>query len=215
MKSITILLATILNTIWKLDDSMVLLKKAVSEATINWNSRLIKIETAIKKEDKCQKKSENKSNTMSEVLDEVMNSEYISSQYLIEEHGVSSYLSQHSLTSESEIATDHDFENLNDSDVCHSGKNYLSISHAQSDITTDSDSDAVDECQYHRINLFKLFQYLHKSFGNSFVIVENNVPNEPKSQLSTSQTDKKSVKTILSQFLPSSAPTAIIPVCFI
>lgn len=129
---------------------MVLLKKAVSEATINWNSRLLKIETAIKKEDKAQKKSEGKSNTMSEVIDEVINSEYVSSQYLIEEHNVSSYPSQHSLASESEIAVDHDFENLNDSEIYQTGKNYSSVSHGQSDITTDSDSDAVDECQYHR-----------------------------------------------------------------
>lgn len=128
---------------------MVLLKKAVSEATINWNSRLIKIEAAIKKEDKSQKKSETKSNTLSEVLEEVINSEYLSSHNLIEEHGVSSYPSQHSLASESEIASEHDFENLNDSDMCHSGKSYSSAPHAQSDITTDSDSDTVDECQYH------------------------------------------------------------------
>lgn len=134
-----------------------MLKKAVSEATINWNSRLIKIETAIKKEDKSQKKSESKSSTTSEVLDEVMNSEYISSHF-IEEHSVLSYQSEHSLASDSEIATDHDFENLNDSDMYQSGKNYSSISHAQSDITMDSDSDTVDECQYHRIRSFKLFQ---------------------------------------------------------
>jgi len=127
---------------------MVLLKKAVSEATINWNSRLIKIETAIKKEDRSQKKSETKSNTMSEILEEVINSECNSSHYMIEEHSVTSHLSQHSLTSESEIATEHDFENLNDSDVFHSGKCYLSVPSTQSDITTDSDSDAVDECQY-------------------------------------------------------------------
>lgn len=45
--------------------------------------------------------------------------------------------------------------------------------------------------------------------------MDSNVPNEPKSQLSMSQTDKKSVKTILSQFLPSSTPPAIIPVCIL
>lgn len=136
-----------MNTIWKLDDSMVLLKKAVSEATINWNSRLIKIEAAIKKEDKSQKKSESKSNsTMSEIIEEVMNSECNTSHYLIEEHGITSYLSQHSLASESEIAAEHDFENLNYSDAFHSGKCYLSVPQTQSDITTDSDSDAVDDC---------------------------------------------------------------------
>lgn len=130
---------------------MVMLKKAVSEATINWNSRLIKIEAAVKKEDKSQKKSETKSNTLSEVLEEVINSEYLSSHDLIEEHGVSNYPSQHSLTSESEIAAEHDFENLNDSDVCHGGKSYSSAPHVQSDITTDSDSDTIDECQYRMI----------------------------------------------------------------
>lgn len=144
---IHILLGTILNTIWRLDDSMVLLKRAVSEATIRWNSRLIKIEAAIKKEDKSQKKSESKSNT-SDILEEVMNSECnYSNHYLIEEHGVTSHLSQHSLASDSEIASEHDFENLNDSDTCLGGKCFLSVPQAQSDITTDSDSDAVDECQ--------------------------------------------------------------------
>lgn len=133
----------ILNTIWKLDDSIVMLKRAVSEATINWNSRFIKIEAAIKKEDKSQKKNETKSN-MSEILEEVINSECNSSYYLIEEQGITSHHSQHSLASESEIATEHDFENLNDSD--NSGKFYLSVPHTTSDITTDSDSDAIDDC---------------------------------------------------------------------
>lgn len=125
---------------------MVLLKRAVSEATINWNSRFIKIEAVIKKEDKSQKKSESKSNTMSELLEEVINAECNSSHYVTEEHGVSSYSSQQSLTSDSEIAADHDFENLNDTDLFPSGKCYLTTPPAQSDITTDSDSDAIDEC---------------------------------------------------------------------
>lgn len=135
-----------MNTIWKLDDSMVLLKKAVSETTINWNSRLIKIEAAIKKEDKSQKKSETKQSTLSEVLEEVMNSESNSSHYVIEEHGITSHLSQHSLASDSEIAAEHDFENLIDSESYHSGKCFLTVPQAQSDVTTDSDSDAVDDC---------------------------------------------------------------------
>ncbi|XP_025408093.1 putative 1-phosphatidylinositol 3-phosphate 5-kinase isoform X2 [Sipha flava] len=177
---------TMLNTIWKLDDSIVLLKKAVSETIINWNARLIKIETAIKKEDKSQKKSESKSNTISEVLEEVMNSECYSNHYFIEEHSITSHLSQHSLVSDSEIAAEHDFENLNDSESYHSEKCYLTVPQAQNDVGTDSDSDAVDD-------------------------YDNNVHNEHKSQLSISQTDKKSVKTILSQFLPSSTPSAIIP----
>lgn len=142
---INISTGTVLNTIWKLDDSMVLLKRAVNEATMNWNSRLLKIEAAIKKEDKSQKKSESKSNTMSEVLEDVMNSECNSNYNVAEEHGITSHPSQHSLASESEIATEHDF--LNDSDVFHSGKCYSSVPPAQSAITTDSDSDVVDECQ--------------------------------------------------------------------
>lgn len=137
-----------MNTIWKLDDSMVLLKKAVSETIINWNARLIKIEAAIKKEDKSQKKSETKSSTISEVLEEVMNSECNSSHYLVEEHGITTHLSQHSLISDSEIAAEHDFENLNDSESYHNEKCYLTLPQAQSDITTDSDSDAVDDCLY-------------------------------------------------------------------
>lgn len=176
---------TILNTIWKLDDTMALLKRAVSEAAINWNSKLIKIEAAIKKEDKSQRKSETKSNNLSEVLEEIINFECDSNRYVIEEHNITSHLSQHSLVSESEIAAEHDFENLNDSDICQSEKCYLSVPQAQSDITTDSDSDAIDD-------------------------FDSNVPNEPKTQLSMSQNDKKSVKTILSQFLPSSTPPAII-----
>lgn len=138
-----------MNTIWKLDDSIVLLKKAISETTMNWNSRLIKIEAAIKKEDKSQKKSETKSSTISEILEEVMNSECNLTQYVIEEHGISSitsHLSQHSLASDSEIATEHDFENLNDSESYHSGKCFLTVPQAQSDVTTDSDSDAIDDC---------------------------------------------------------------------
>jgi hypothetical protein len=135
-----------LNTIWKLDDSIVLLKKAVSETIINWNARLIKIETAIKKEDKSQKKSESKSNTISEVLEEVMNSECYSNHYFIEEHSITSHLSQHSLVSDSEIAAEHDFENLNDSESYHSEKCYLTVPQAQNDVGTDSDSDAVDDC---------------------------------------------------------------------
>lgn len=123
-----------------------LLKRAVSEATINWNSRLIKIEAVIKKEDKSQKKSETKSVTaVSEILEEVINSEFNTSHYLIEEHGITSHLSQHSLASESEIAAEHDFENLNDSDVFPNEKCYLTVPQVQSDITTDSDSDAVDD----------------------------------------------------------------------
>lgn len=141
-----ILTGAVLNTIWKLDDSIVLLKRAVNEATINWNSRLLKIEAAIKKEDKSQKKSESKSNTMSDVLEDVMNSECNSNYYLAEEHGITSHPSQHSLASESEIAVEHDF--LNDSDMFRSEKCYLSVPPAQSAITTDSDSDIVDECQY-------------------------------------------------------------------
>lgn len=159
---------------------MVLLKKAVNEATINWNSRLIKLETAIKKEDKSQKKTESRSITISEILDEVMNSECNSS-HLTEEHGITRHLSQQSLTSESEVANESVFENISDSDLVQSGKCYPQ---AQSDITSDSDSD------------------------------DNNVSNEQKSQLSTSQTDKKTVKTIFSQFLPSSTPPAVIPVSY-
>lgn len=158
---------------------MVLLKKAVNEATINWNSRLIKLEVAIKKEDKSQKKTDSRSTTISEILEELMNSE-LNSNHLTEEHEVTRHLSQHSLASESEIANESVFENIFDSDLVHSGKYYPQ---AQSDITTDSDSD------------------------------DNNVSNEQKSQLSMSQTDKKSVKTILSQFLPSSTPSTVIPVC--
>lgn len=159
---------------------MVLLKKAVNEATINWNSRLIKLEAAIKKEDKSQKKTENRSITISEILDEVMNSE-CNLNHLSEGHEITRHLSQHSLTSESEIANESIFENISDSELVQSRKCYPQ---AQSDITTDSDSD------------------------------DNNVSNEQKSQLSTSQSDKKSVKTILSQFLPSSTPSAVIPVSY-
>lgn len=157
---------------------MVLLKKAVNEATINWNSRLIKLETAIKKEDKSQKKTDSRSITLSEILDEVMNSECNSS-HLTEEHGIARHHSQQSLTSDTEVANESVFENIPDSDLA--PKCYPQ---AQSDITSDSDSD------------------------------DNNVSNEQKSQLSTSQTDKKSVKTILSQFLPSSTPPAVIPVSY-
>lgn len=127
---------------------MVLLKRAISEAIINWNSRLLKIEAAIKKDDKYQRKSENKSNNMSEVLEEVINSECNSSNYVMEEHGVASHLSQNTLSSDSEIAAEHDFENVIDSDLFHSGKCYLTMLPGQSDITTDSDSDVVDECLY-------------------------------------------------------------------
>jgi len=126
---------------------MALLKRAVSEAAINWNSKLIKIEAAIKKEDKSQRKSETKSNNLSEVLEEIINFECDSNRYVIEEHNITSHLSQHSLVSESEIAAEHDFENLNDSDIGQSEKCYLSVPQAQSDITTDSDSDAIDDCQ--------------------------------------------------------------------
>lgn len=129
-----------------MDDSIVLLKKAVSEASINWNSRLIKIETVIKKEDKSQKKSENKTNSISEMLEELINSECNSSHCVVEEHGVTSHPSQQSLTSDSEIAAEHDFENLNDSDLFQSRKCYLSLPPTQSDITTDSDSDVIDDC---------------------------------------------------------------------
>lgn len=122
-----------------------MLKRAVSEATINWNSRFIKIEAAIKKEDKSQKKNETKTNTMSDILEEVINSECNASYYLNEELGITSHHSQHSLASESEIASEHDFENLNDSD--NSGKCYLSVPNTTSDIITDSDSDAIDDCQ--------------------------------------------------------------------
>lgn len=159
---------------------MVLLKKAVNEATINWNSRLIKLETAIKKEDKSQKKTESRSITISEVLDEVINSECNLS-HITEEHGITRHLSQQSLTSESEVANESIFENISDSDIVQSGKCYPQ---AQSDITSDSDSDDI------------------------------NVSNEQKSQLSASQADKKSVKTILSQFLPSSTPPAVILVSY-
>lgn len=48
---------------------------------------------------------------------------------------------------------------------------------------------------------------------HNFFSGDNSIQNEPKSQLSISQSDKKSVKNILSQFLPSSTPPAIIPVC--
>jgi len=126
---------------------MTLLRRAVSEATINWNSKLLKIEAAIKKEDKSQRKSETKSNNLSEVLEEIMNFECDSSRYVIEEHNITSHLSQHSLVSESEIAAEHDFENLNDSDICQNEKCYLSVPQAHSDITTDSDSDVVDDCR--------------------------------------------------------------------
>jgi len=127
---------------------MVLLKKAVSEVSINWNSRLIKIEAVIKKEDKSQKKSDTKINSMSEILEEVINSECNSSHYIIEEYSVTSHPSQQSLTSDSEIGAEHDFENLNDSDLFQSGKCYLSVPPTQSDITTDSDSDVIDECEF-------------------------------------------------------------------
>lgn len=143
-----------MNTIWKLDDSMTLLKRAVNEATINWNSRLIKIEAAIKKEDKSQRKSETRTNNLAEVLEEVMNFECDSSRHVIEEHCITSHLSQHSLVSESEIAAEHDFENLNNSDIYQSEKCYLSVPQVQSDITTDSDSDAIDDCQYKLLKLF-------------------------------------------------------------
>lgn len=121
-----------------MDDSLVLLKRVVYEAIINWNSRLVKIEAAVKKDDKTQRKSESKSNTMSEILEEILNCE--------------SHLWQHSLASASEIAVGHDFENLNDSALIVSGKCYLSVPHTRSDITTDSDSDALDDCQYNVIN---------------------------------------------------------------
>jgi len=126
---------------------MALLKRAVSEAAINWNSKLIKIEAAIKKRDKSQRKSETKSNNLSEVLEEIINFKCDSNRYVIEEHNITSHLSQHLLVSESEIAAEHDFENLNDSNICQSEKCYLSVPQAQSDITTDSDSDAIDDCQ--------------------------------------------------------------------
>ncbi|KAF0739480.1 putative 1-phosphatidylinositol 3-phosphate 5-kinase [Aphis craccivora] len=137
---------TILNTIWKLDDTMALLKRAVSEAAINWNSKLIKIEAAIKKRDKSQRKSETKSNNLSEVLEEIINFKCDSNRYVIEEHNITSHLRQHLLVSESEIAAEHDFENLNDSDICQSEK------------------------------------------------FDSNVPNEPKTQLSMSQNDKKKIQ---------------------
>ncbi|XP_050432860.1 putative 1-phosphatidylinositol 3-phosphate 5-kinase isoform X2 [Adelges cooleyi] len=180
--------ATILSTMWRLDDSIVLLKKAVCEAILNWNSRLLKIDAAIKKEDKSQRKSETKSSNMSDILEEVMNFENATSQLCVdvEEYGVACHTSQQSLASESEIAADHDFDNIQDGDTIRGDKCFLSVPQAQSDITTDSDSDAVDD-------------------------YDNNLHNEPKSQSSMSQSDKKSVKTILSQFLPSSAPPTIIP----
>lgn len=130
-----------------MDDSLVLLKRAINEFTINWNSRLLKIEAALKKDDKSQKKSESKSNTISEVIEEILEFEINSNHYQVEENNITSHLSQHSLASESEVAFDHDFEHLNDSDMSLSGKCYLSVPHTQSDLT-DSDSDALDDCQY-------------------------------------------------------------------
>jgi len=67
-------------------------------------------------------------------------------------------------------------------------------------------------CRYYYNNHLQ-YNYLFTFFVSSSV--DSNVSNEPKSQLSMSQTDKKSVKTILSQFLPSSTPPAIIPVCIL
>ncbi|VVC36576.1 Hypothetical protein CINCED_3A016117 [Cinara cedri] len=175
----------VFNTIWKLDDLLVLLRRAINQAIINWNSRLLKIEVALKKDDKSQKKSEFKLNTMSEVLEEIMNFETNSDHYM-EGNNITSVLSQNSLTSESEEAFEHDFENLNDSDMSFSGKCKLFVPHTRADMTTASESYALNDC-------------------------DNNLSNEPKSQITLPQTDKKSVKTILSQLLPSSTLPTIIP----
>lgn len=105
----------ILISLWQLEDSLVLLKRSVAEAVVEWNNRLVEFETAVhakRREEKNKKNATDKPFTsatgLGEIIEGVISSHFTDTHNVednlpVEEKSIPSQLSQCSLHSATDV----------------------------------------------------------------------------------------------------------------